>query len=1354
MGERNLWSKLLLIVVLVGMSAWQVYPPGKRLKPGIDLGGGHSLLFEIDDSGLDSSQRQDLAERVMNILKKRVDPRGNRNLVWRPIGQNRLEIQMPRPPEGQEERRAQYEDARNQLVKNNITEPQLRALLDMSSDEQKTALPHLVGQVASRKEMLQELVTVDGQYEQMSEEGPPATQPTTAPSEQTLSRQEYFQKLDDLLQRRETLIDQLLATNVDVNRLEDFLELEPQNEDRIEGISQIKQNHPELKKQIEGMIEAYDAYAEYKGVLDDPSDLMRLLRGSGVLEFRIMVTRDPQDRTMIDADRPEYQESIEKYVEQLKKYGPRPRGGDNFQWFEVEDPKEDTWARDAFIVEEYAGKKYVLAHSTPDMGLLQEENWNLVSAGMIRDRRGMPAVSFELDTAGGIQFGELTGNNINRPLGIFLDGKAYSAPNIQSKILTRGEITGNFSIQDVHYMINTLEAGALPARLKDVPLQQKSIGPTLGAANRAQGQKAIIVAFAATIAFMFIYYLYCGVIADIALLMNLVITLGVMSFLQATFTLPGIAGLILTLGMAVDANVLIYERIREELSRGISVRMAVKLGYEKAFSAILDSNVTTILIAVILGSLGSEEVKGFGLTLGIGLCTSMFTALFVTRQFFHVMVPNTLDSQETKRAWSMGGILGLASGAFLGLGYLAGQGTDLTESTMYNFGIFLLWLFGTTAIMLIAMWIFRYVYYGMKHRKNNRMPMLRLFSEPNISWMSKYKAFWGISALIIVAGVIFESRVETEDYLDIEFLGGTAVQVQLADEVTDQFQEQADKKILDQYVAGTDPNTMDPNKSVGWLRVAADSIENAEVSPAGTNRFEIKPARELTYSQLQALLLGSKKVADLIESDGIVDTDQGAFVQFKSRAKDAIDSPDKVKNLLATAAEYARGAADRLRGARIQLIEQPLAGKSESKSFEIITTETSRTLVAEALLASMGDILQVTQSIEADLTTDPQRAPDGIFPIPQGANNLADVIGGTMQTSVADYKGGLAMVFDNLNPAQPVSDIERRLKEMRFQSDFQDMGWRVPKVIGLKLAEGSTSGQPRYRKITVLVKDPQYLYVQGEDNSDWEQVAQNELGLTQAALASTRSLQRVTKFEAQVAAEATQKAVIAIILAMLAIAGYLWMRFGSVEFGLAGIIALFHDVAITLTCVMACHHLYDTGIGKLLMLEDFKIDLAMIAAFLTIVGYSINDSIVIFDRIRENRGRMATVSSPLINKSINQTLSRTLITSFTTFLVVLVMYIYGGSGIHGFAFAMIIGSITGTYSTIAIASPMIQHPRAMWIVSICAATLMAFVVISTITNETLQNVLMIVVGVLALLGLAKQIIGIVSAQGVRQPKAA
>ena len=182
-------------------------------------------------------------------------------------------------------------------------------------------------------------------------------------------------------------------------------------------------------------------------------------------------------------------------------------------------------------------------------------------------------------------------------------------------------------------------------------------------------------------------------------------------------------------------------------------------------------------------------------------------------------------------------------------------------------------------------------------------------------------------------------------------------------------------------------------------------------------------------------------------------------------------------------------------------------------------------------------------------------------------------------------------------------------------------------------------------------------------------------------------------------------------------------------------------VAIALTCVMACHHFHDTAIGKLLMLQDFKIDLAMIAAFLTIVGYSINDSIVIFDRIRENRGRLATVSESLINTSINQTLSRTLITSLTTLMAVVVMYAVGGSGIHGFAFAMIVGVLSGTYSTIAIATPMLHHPRAMWVVFILLATLTAAGLASLVTYEPARWTMMAIVGLVALFGLFKQLSG-------------
>jgi preprotein translocase subunit SecF len=200
----------------------------------------------------------------------------------------------------------------------------------------------------------------------------------------------------------------------------------------------------------------------------------------------------------------------------------------------------------------------------------------------------------------------------------------------------------------------------------------------------------------------------------------------------------------------------------------------------------------------------------------------------------------------------------------------------------------------------------------------------------------------------------------------------------------------------------------------------------------------------------------------------------------------------------------------------------------------------------------------------------------------------------------------------------------------------------------------------------------------------------------------------------------------------------MWVRFGSLEFGISGIIALYHDVAIALVALVSCHYVAGTWFGKLLMLDDFKIDLNIIAALLTIVGYSINDTIVIFDRIRENRGRLGQVSPQLVNDSLNQTLSRTVLTAFTVFMVVLIMYVFGGQGIHGFAFAMIIGSISGTYSTLAIATPMVMHPRAMWITTIGITALTMIGITWHIENDYVRWLLVLAVIGLAVFGAYRQ----------------
>ena len=209
------------------------------------------------------------------------------------------------------------------------------------------------------------------------------------------------------------------------------------------------------------------------------------------------------------------------------------------------------------------------------------------------------------------------------------------------------------------------------------------------------------------------------------------------------------------------------------------------------------------------------------------------------------------------------------------------------------------------------------------------------------------------------------------------------------------------------------------------------------------------------------------------------------------------------------------------------------------------------------------------------------------------------------------------------------------------------------------------------------------------DSSEWTGFVDNEKEKVTRAASMQTSLARVTQIDPSIGELAKKQAVAAIILSLIAIVAYIWMRFGTARYGFAAIAALVHDVCITLGAVTVCTYIAGTPLGRLLGVQDFKINLQMIAAFLTIIGYSLNDTIVVFDRIRENRGKLATLNPQIISNSINQTLSRTLLTSLTTFLVVLVMYIWGGAGLKGFTFAMLVGIIIGTYSSVAIAAPIL-----------------------------------------------------------------
>ena len=262
------------------------------------------------------------------------------------------------------------------------------------------------------------------------------------------------------------------------------------------------------------------------------------------------------------------------------------------------------------------------------------------------DQNNRPAVSFQFNPVGGRKFGDYTKNNIGNPFAIVLDNQVISAPIIQSHIPGgSGIITGDFTVEESNRLAILLRAGALPASIK--VLEQRTVGPELGADSIQSGKIAAIISGLLVLFFMFFSYGLFGLFANIGLIFNISLIFSIMAYFSATLTLPGIAGIVLTIGMAVDANVLIFERIKEEIKTNKSLYRAIELGYEKALTSIIDANVTTFIAALILFVLGSGPIKGFSVTLGIGIVTSVFTAVYLTRLlisvYFNVTKPKVLN---------------------------------------------------------------------------------------------------------------------------------------------------------------------------------------------------------------------------------------------------------------------------------------------------------------------------------------------------------------------------------------------------------------------------------------------------------------------------------------------------------------------------------------------------------------------------------------------------------------------------------------------------------------------------------------------------------------------------------------
>lgn len=571
-----------------------------------------------------------------------------------------------------------------------------------------------------------------------------------------------------------------------------------------------------------------------------------------------------------------------------------------------------------------------------------------VTTGQSFENAGQPIVNFTTTSEGVRIFSRVTGAHVGERMAIILDNQVYSAPNIRSKISQgSGIIEGSGTTDEAKDLAIVLRAGALPAPLNIV--EDRTVGPSLGRDSIEQGKNAALIGLAIVVVFMMIYYGFSGFVANIALILNLVFVMAILAAFQGTLTLPGIAGIILTIGMAVDANVLILERIREELRSGKTARAAIENGYGRAMLTIVDANVTTIITAIVLYQYGTGPIKGFALTLMVGILSSMFTAIFVTRTVY-----NFITTRQTTPSIGVG--------------------------------------------------------------------KLRVFGDTAIDFLSLRKGAFILSLVVILVGL--GSAITKGGYnLGIDFAGGTLLELHFK-----------------------------PAVPVGDIR---DALAKVQVG------------------------------------DDVLDLRSSEIKEF--------GTPNDV---LIRVQEDAKGTA------------------------------------------------------------------------------VADAIKTTLKTTFAS---------------------------------------QIP------------------------------------NENDW--------------------LRRQEAVGPKIGEELKANAIYAVIVSMLLIIMYVWWRFRQIEFGVAAVIALFHDVMITM------------GVFSL---TDHEISLAVVAALLTIVGYSLNDTIVVYDRIREDLKLYRRDSfGAIINRSINECLNRTFLTSTTTLLVVISLMTLGGEVIYDFAFALLIGVVVGTYSSAFVAAPIV-----------------------------------------------------------------
>ncbi len=799
--------------------------------------------------------------------------------------------------------------------------------------------------------------------------------------------------------------------------------------------------------------------------------IRKIIAESGALEFRILAsTNYPQDQSIIDRALRDTSREI------------RDSAGNRIaEWIPVDENEKASVLSAPDTVKRERDKHFEVLVLFNDGCDVTGEYLSGVSRGM--DESGKPGVSFRFNSIGERKFRQLTTNNrpnsaqptvLRRQLGIIMNDSLYSAPYINdvigaSGIISFGQRNTDEEIRqlnrDIDDLISVLDAGSLPAELSKEPVSELLIGATLGDDTIKKGNAALIGSAVIVLAFMLVYYRLAGFIACFCVITNLMLIVAVMLALQAAFTLPGLAGLVLTVGMAVDANILIYERLREELKAGASLKMGIRNAYAKAFSAIFDSNITTILTGVILYAVGTEQVKGFAVTLVLGVTFSMFTAIYCARTIMDI-----LEAQ----------------------------------------------------------------------RSINTFKMMQLFNRPNINFMGA-KYYCLVFSIVLMVISVFAIVARGRGIFDIDFIGGVSVQVDFKD---------------------------------------SQKIE--------TIREKLTDLNDLAVQNVRSDLANDAKNAKKNNTSFIITT---SIPQDKSKVN---IEPD----------DYRREVQDKLKAAF------------------------GDDLVYRKLEYTQDDKESTAEKTVTNLVLDP------------GMNyeSIQSAVRGAMQTAVAT-----AVLPKDFSYS--ISSPEYFPADTRLHTH-----WKL------------TSDAPK-------------------------ETVEKLLAPIKTNIDATPLFPTSTTVGGSVARDTRIKGLVAVVASLICIVFYIWLRFHKLVFGISAVLALVHVVWIVYGLIAISKWL-EVPLG-FMQIETFKIGLPVVAAFLTIIGYALNDTIILFDRIRENRGKSPRLTEKMINDSINQTLSRTVLTAATTAVVAIVLFFWGGQGIHTFAFAMSAGVIFGTYSTIGLAAPLL-----------------------------------------------------------------